>query len=489
MSAINYAGSLVIEGDNSANAILVTQIDPTTIKVTGLGTKVNGSYSPQTIPGVVGIAIDMNGGADAVTLKSISIPAFSVDLGTGNDALVMSDVHSTDGADSCDIEGGTGNNVISMDNCSFADGLAIRCIGSSGNDAVAMSRTNITGGLLVELGDGTNALTMVNVNVLQSIAPYAVPLNDGFATPDCGAIIIGGNGTDAIAMNNVNIDCFTQIDTLGGNDLVAITNSRFGNIASTAPTIASPSVDDPTLVDPSLNDTYIGLYIETGTGSDATAIVNTTVYGHLHIDSANELSASGMFLDSSGLKDGNDSVALTKVTVLDDGATGQTLSEFDTGELWISIGNQNDAVALYAVVTDGDAFIRTTDFLSDDGADSVVIANSNFNRLDSTAIEFDPNNAPFAIVTGLLIRTGDGNDVVSIANVKVTEGTAIDTGNGTNHVAISSLVETANPTVSDVIYADLGDGNYDTLSVVNSTAEMRLFLRRRQYRRHVGTNS
>jgi large repetitive protein len=479
VSAINYAGALVISGDNSANAILVTQIDPTTIKVTGIGTKVNGSYSPQTIPNVLGITVDMYGGADAVTLKNITIPGIGVDLGDGSDVLVMSGVHSTS---SGDIEGGTGNNSISMDHCSFADGLAIRT--SSGNDAVAMSRTTIYGGLLIELGDGTNTLSMLNVNVFepQLTGSSVTPLNDEFSVPDCGAFIVGGSGIDVIIMNDVNIDCFTQIYTLGGNDSLVIANSRFGNLVTDPSTqssnVVDPNLDDPILGDPSLNDTDVGLYIQTGTGSDTVAIASTKVYGHLFVDTSNQFTPGGALVPDSSTKDGNDSVALAKVTLLNDGT--DPLENSDAGSLFIFTGSQSDAVTLTAVVTDGQTVIATTDFplgsTNLDGADSVVIVNSTFDRLNpglATYTFSDPNLAPTTY--GLLIITGNGNDAVSIANVHVTEATVVETGNGTDHVAISALTLTPTHDYGDFLYALLGSGNYDTLTVVNSSGSSAVF--------------
>src|SRR3954468_16205343 len=75
VTAAIISGGLVITGDNSANAILVEQIDSDSFRVTGLGTRVNGSFSPQQIDGVVnGIGIDMRGGNDVVTLKNLTVP-------------------------------------------------------------------------------------------------------------------------------------------------------------------------------------------------------------------------------------------------------------------------------------------------------------------------------------------------------------------------------------------------------------------------------
>src|SRR5438874_387391 len=95
VTAALFAGGLLITGDNSANAILVEQVDADSFRVTGLGTRVNGSFSPQQIDGVVtGIGIDMLGGNDAVTLRNLTVPGegLGIVLGSGNDTLVLTGV-------------------------------------------------------------------------------------------------------------------------------------------------------------------------------------------------------------------------------------------------------------------------------------------------------------------------------------------------------------------------------------------------------------
>jgi hypothetical protein len=103
--ATTVPGTLVIEGDNSANVLVLTQVSPGVIKITPAGTKLNGSSSAQNFNVTNGIYIDMGGGSDSLTLKNMTVPGtdetysagLSILMGTGNDGLVMSQVTVADG--------------------------------------------------------------------------------------------------------------------------------------------------------------------------------------------------------------------------------------------------------------------------------------------------------------------------------------------------------------------------------------------------------
>jgi hypothetical protein len=167
-------------------------------------------------------------------------------------------------------------------------------------------------------------------------------------------------------------------------------------------------------------------------------------------------------------------VSLVKVNVLLDGeAASQTSTDFDFGQLSIYTGTQNDAVSLTSVITDADVFIETTDIVNSnlDGADAVAIANCTFNRVDPGFAEFGIDRFSGTFIYGLVVYTGNGNDVVTIANVKVTDSTIIETGDGTDHVAITAMTETPNPLYLAEIYVDLEGGKYNTLTVTNSSSQ------------------
>src|SRR5262249_51524927 len=99
-------------------------------------------------------------------------------------------------------------------------------------------------------------------------------------------------------------------------------------------------------------------------------------------------------------------------------------------------------------------------------ADAVAITNSSFNQ-NNEVMEF----AVLPLIstsTGLEVETGNGNDAVSIVKVKVVGEAAIETNGGTDVVAINSLT-------ADSIFADLGSGNYDTLTVAKSVSNSEEF--------------
>ena len=456
------SGQLVITGDSASNEIVITQVDPTTYKVAGTsGTKVDG-HSSSTVPGItIGINVQLNDGNDAVTLKNLSLNGMILLMGNGNDTVVATGCTESGGVGF--FEGADGNNTFTITNCIFNAGLTIA--GHAGRDTVAMSKVSVIGGLQIELGDGANALSMSNVTVSGQQVP---PVED---VPRAGAIITTGSGADVIAMNNVNIVGFTQIDTQGGNDSVTIANSSFGNPVTVTETGPPDGTNSPN-IDASLNDHNFGLYLQTGLGNDAVTVSNTKIFGTIYVDTSNEVTADGPapVLTSYNIKDGNDSVAFLKVTVLKDTPAPDNRS--DSGQIQIYTGSQSDAIALNTVNTDGGALIFATDLAFDasttDGADTVVVTNSSFDRQNGGVNFFFDDSVP-VVAIGLVIQTGNGNDTVIVANVHSIQAVVIETGEGADHVAISSLVIAPEP-IDNTVICLLEGGNYDTLTVVDSTA-------------------
>ncbi|HTQ38639.1 MAG TPA: hypothetical protein VMJ32_06410 [Pirellulales bacterium] len=499
---------LLIIGDNSANVITVTQTAANTFKVTGAGTNIIGAQPVSNITD--GIFIDMMGGNDSVTVKNMTVNgdtdgiSLGILLGAGTDALVMSSV-TTEYA--CGIDGGAGVTAVAINKCTFGYDLGVHTYDSA--DAVAITNSTVYGALTVQLGNGTNALTMVSDKVLKLSDGGGGTPSEGFSDEfdvlicafdpeiDCGAYISGGSGVDAIAMTSVTINCLTEIDTCSGADAVVISNSCFGD---------APVSDPSDLCWKDFEES--GLCIETGLGSDAVAIANTTVYGFLQTDTSGDICCPcfcwGATTEdtpdtpSTPVGDGNDAVSLANVKVLGSEAaqvlecccccskheiqsvtndvTPDTSSgswcccccEFyvlESGVLLVYTGNGSDAVALAKVTTDAEAAIYTTDYSSLDGNDAVSIANSSFNQCD---LELCCGQLPYVQSGGLVIGTGCGNDAVAIAKVNVVGSADICTGAGTDAVAINALV-------ADCIFADLGPGSHDALTVTNSSADYAAF--------------
>jgi hypothetical protein len=449
----------------------------------------------------------------------------SILMGTGNDALVMSQVTVADGY--CAIDTGDGSDATAIDRSNFNHSFYID--GGNGNNAIAISRSRIDGQFVIVTGSGNDAITLLNDNVNlddPELANVTLPVDpateiDNVAAvvgndfqdlaeslADDGSYIDTGAGADAVALNGVNISGLTEIYTDAGNDAVVVVNSTFGDPAVTG-TFVVPAVTPDT---PSIGTTdFSGLCIETDGGSDAVSIVNTTVYGFLQVDTSGGVDCPTEELccidggvqtqqtEPSGT-DGNDAVVLNNVKVLVS-AEAETCSEccqcietwcennpnvipneiswecciceclteesiLESGTLLIYTGNQVDAVALNKVTTDAQADIYTTDETSLDGADAVTITNSSFNVNNEV---MQCTTLPFvATGDGLYIETGCGNDAVTIAKVNVVGEADIETGAGTDAVAINALV-------ADDIFVDLGSGKYDALTIAKSVANTETF--------------
>ncbi len=183
------SGALIILGDGSANIITVTQTAPDTYKVAGTATKVNGSNSAQTFYATDGIFINLNGGNDVLTVKNLTINGESGDiglaimLGAGADVLLVQKVSV--GWETA-IDGGEGNNALVIDSCHLNYNLGIQTY--AGVDAVTIKGTTILGALNVQLGNGTNVLTMLNDNVFQTPGgPDDSSVPEGFEVLECAA--------------------------------------------------------------------------------------------------------------------------------------------------------------------------------------------------------------------------------------------------------------------------------------------------------------
>jgi hypothetical protein len=140
---------------------------------------------------------------------------------------------------------------------------------------------------------------------------------------------------------------------------------------------------------------------------------------------------------------GNDVFVVNNVTA----ATSSTITAGD-GSNVISINKLN--------VLSGQTNIQTGD-----GNDVIAITNSKFNSTGTA-----DTSSPFPVF--LSIETNGGNDVVTMVNDTVIDGANINTGDGTDAVSLNKV----NATAIDV---GLEGGNYDTLAVVNSTAQQAAF--------------
>jgi hypothetical protein len=240
VTAAVVGGNITITGDDTANILTLREIGTTgKWQITGYKTSINGS-APKMVTGPVtsNISIDLNGGADGLTIQNGSVPGHlyilmgdgddrttlsNLEIGTylhfegndGNDVLNVHNVQVTDptfayfssidmqdGNDTATIRHftdqdlqltmGAGNDHLSMANCAFLGGPFQRLQIDTGDGAdTAMLKHDSTGPLSVNVGLGKNS-----VNVSQCTADAASFLNFG-----TGGITGQGNdfGTESVA--------------------------------------------------------------------------------------------------------------------------------------------------------------------------------------------------------------------------------------------------------------------------------------------------
>jgi hypothetical protein len=313
---------LVIEGNGNSGELVVTgfpdsQAQPTTV---------NGLATPVTFTGVNGsVVVRMNDGNDRVTFSEAFIAgAVVVDLGAGNDALVLGVddgsqiplsmarellVFAGDGHDyveygyiqcgtSMVADFGTGTSLFRPDSsptrASFAHDLVVRASQSSLN-LIYVAEVYNGGSILVESGSGDDELSIGGGRSLN-------------------AAILAGGGDDQVSLGQ-NLDNSAYIDMAGGNDFFSMSAYIIGPV------------------------TVIG-----GGGNDRISIEDR-LYGRLHIDTGGEDDSVRFQVDhtdnvivgvlSVDMGFGNDTLTMIKVIV----QAGAVLDGGPGDDLWEELGN------------------------------------------------------------------------------------------------------------------------------------------------------
>lgn len=228
-----------------------------------------------------------------------------------------------------------------------------------------------------------------------------------------------GGGNKTVQVMNVNVGNNIEIDTLGGNDVVTVSNCHMDDF----------------------------LLINTGDGKDSVVVSNCNAQAGMNVQT----------FGSSA--DGNDVVAISK------SSSGDYLN--------VLTGNGSDVVTIsgFTAGTDASSSITVKTYTDDrDGSDVVMIANAS-----AYAIEADTGNGSdvvtmincaggnFLTVDTSATSGGSDNDVVVISGCSAGESVIVDTGIGTDTVSLNQVVASASMRI------DMGDGNYDSLVVTNST--------------------
>jgi hypothetical protein len=225
-------GSLLIEGDSSANSIQVRQLSDTTWEVRGFGTRVNGSNNTfvaedvlldinvdlnrgndfvKVFNGTVGnnLLVETNQGLDTVQLINLDITGIA-DITTGDetDSVLVSDVN-VEGGEGAGFNLAThgGADVVVIDRL-FAIGATLHL--GSGNDALAMTRSSFTSDLRIQASTGTDS---VSLNDIDAESDLWVHLGDG--------------DFDALAVANSSAAAGIFRGGLGDGDTLSRANNEF----------------------------------------------------------------------------------------------------------------------------------------------------------------------------------------------------------------------------------------------------------------------
>ena len=180
------AGVLSLTGDVLANQIQVTVASNGQMTATGLsGTTIDGVASKNF--GVVNtLTILGNAGDDSISLNATA-------------ATIANDVS---------IDGGLGNNTISVTGRFGAD---LILTGDAGIDTITVNKATVAVDLNLDAGDGNNKVTVSNSTITQQ------------------AVIVTGTGNDTVKISGSSFyRDLTQSDT-GGNNLLNISNSSTRN--------------------------------------------------------------------------------------------------------------------------------------------------------------------------------------------------------------------------------------------------------------------
>ena len=188
VAAFWQKGSLVIEGDNLDNTVVVT-VEDGNVVVKGLNdTYVNNREEPW-------VAL-----YDTTTLPD----DFFANLGRGNDVLLINGITVTD---LMRIRGEQGDDQIGLENVEHRGKLKIKT--SQGNDVVNLSNTTVSGQTVVRTARGDD-LVNVNNSTLSNLK------------------VRTHKGNDDVVLDTVNANGNTSIKTGKHHDSVAVSDSEFG---------------------------------------------------------------------------------------------------------------------------------------------------------------------------------------------------------------------------------------------------------------------
>jgi hypothetical protein len=285
------AGELDITGHAAGNAIQVWQTGPTTWKVQGIATTVNGSHNTFIATGITGdIDANLPDANSFIRVFNGVVPgSLKIDVGRNNTVSINK---VTTGA-SLDVSTVENSVTITVSNAVVGGDLGIDT--GNGVNAVSVNAVAVTEDVNIDTGNNKNVVAIVNADVSEDIN------------------LSGGNGLQVFSIRKVSVEADINIATEVGSHVFTVAN------ANVVEDLNISTGDGPTTIN--VNTVVIGedINIDTGNEPATIAVVNAQLGEAVNIS------------DGSG----NDIVSLANVTAPDG--------------LDITTGGGTDAVSLYNV--------------------------------------------------------------------------------------------------------------------------------------------
>jgi hypothetical protein len=306
ITATLAGGFLTLAGDANAN---FAQIGGTNgiVRVVGIGTTINGAPL-RTFTGVTNIDFLGNGGSDSLTVSSLTLAGdlfASLDSTTaGNDRLTMLNVNvggdidvRTDPVDAVlgEVNSSAGADIVSLTNVRAGDDVFVVTGGIGGlagvaNDIIIANRVNAANNDLLaatfslfKTGNGQDSITLTSLDIDADLFVDASPDFGNSSAADfvtvSTAAVTGfldirtddvltatSRGNDTATVNGVAA-AGLRLATQGGNDVVSVLNSTFGD----------PPFGIGQLI------SFINTGAVTGADRDVVTITNTDFFGGVEL--------------------------------------------------------------------------------------------------------------------------------------------------------------------------------------------------------------
>jgi len=389
---------LSVSGDVADNQLEVTIVNNQVVLRGLSGTTVNGSTALFVI-------------AD----NSDTTPGnIRIETGAGNDTVILSRNVKIHG--STWLDGGTGNDSISVDGATFQN--TVNIFGRAGNDTISVQNATTEGMLRLKGKSGDDLISLTNVTANGEIR------------------IEGNQGADGVSLNNVTTQARTKINTGSGNDDIVIRNSTLHG----ALRVRTRQDFDVMLMDGNTVDGPVA--INMGRNSDTVQLRNTNIFnGAFHVQSGDgnadevDIATTSVFNAGRRIRKSEGSTATASQTARIDTAT--------TGLIARATAADAAAAALVTIDLTLDNSANTT---TPSVGGALITRNASFQVAGSTlpgaTVTLDTNNdGVFDNGTLTADSLGHFSTTVTLLRKDLNTSTAVnDQLNGFNKIKVRSTI-------------------------------------------------